>query len=113
MSAAFTIVFHATQWFPVNIVGIIYLVREGLSLGQLSRLAGSQEDEPAAGEVVGEGGESEPPGTVAFGLADESGTYGWKYRLPGDREMVRQFATTVALSIAFFYVRGEEIKDVR
>ena len=59
------------------------------------------------------GGEEEPPGTVVFGLADASGTYSWKYRLPGDREMVRQFAATVALTIAFFYVRGEEIKDVR
>ncbi|MBN2027832.1 MAG: CinA family nicotinamide mononucleotide deamidase-related protein [Actinobacteria bacterium] len=59
------------------------------------------------------GRENEPPGTVVFGLADESGTYGWKYRLPGDREMVRQFATTVMLAIAYFYVRGEEIKDVR
>jgi len=59
------------------------------------------------------GGEKEPPGTVVFGLADGSGAYSWKYRLPGDREMVRQFATTVVLTIAFFYVRGEEIKDVR
>jgi len=50
---------------------------------------------------------------VVFGLADGSGAYSWKYRLPGDREMVRQFATTVVLTIAFFYVRGEEIKDVR
>jgi uncharacterized protein (TIRG00374 family) len=46
---AFTIVFHATQWFPVNIVGLIYLVREGLSLGQLSRLAGPEETPPPTG----------------------------------------------------------------
>jgi nicotinamide-nucleotide amidase len=59
------------------------------------------------------GGEREPPGTVVFGLADGSTTFSWKYRLPGDREMVRQFATTVMLTIAYFYVRGEEIKDVR
>jgi nicotinamide-nucleotide amidase len=59
------------------------------------------------------GGEAEPPGTVAFGLADETGTYGWKYRLPGDREMVRQFATTVMLTIALLYVRGEDFTHVR
>ncbi len=59
------------------------------------------------------GGEAEPPGTVAFGLADGARTYGWKYRLPGDREMVRQFATTVMLTIAYFYVRGEDMSHVR
>jgi nicotinamide-nucleotide amidase len=59
------------------------------------------------------GGEKEPPGTVAFGLADDAGVYGWKYRLPGDREMVRQFATTVMLTIAYLYVRGEDVADVR
>ncbi len=36
---AFSILYHATQWLPVNIVGAFYLVREGLSLGQLSRIA--------------------------------------------------------------------------
>ena len=41
---AFTIVFHATQWFPVNIVGLYYLFKEGLSLGQLSRIARPEEE---------------------------------------------------------------------
>jgi nicotinamide-nucleotide amidase len=59
------------------------------------------------------GGEAEPPGTVAFGLADSAGAHSWKYRLPGDREMVRQFATTVMLTIALFYARGEDISHVR
>jgi nicotinamide-nucleotide amidase len=59
------------------------------------------------------GDEREPQGTVVFGLADGSGAFSWKYRLPGDRDMVRQFATTVMLTIAYFYVRGEEIRDVR
>lgn len=36
---AFTIVFHATQWVPVNAVGLYYLFREGLSFGQLSQIA--------------------------------------------------------------------------
>lgn len=59
------------------------------------------------------GGEKEPPGTVAFGLADAGGVHSWKYRLPGDREMVRQFATTVMLTIAYLYVRGEDVDRVR
>lgn len=36
---AFSIVYHATQWVPVNVVGAFYLFREGMSLGQLSRIA--------------------------------------------------------------------------
>ncbi|MBD3163041.1 MAG: flippase-like domain-containing protein [Candidatus Eisenbacteria bacterium] len=46
---AFTIVFHATQWFPVNAVGLYYLFREGLSFGQLSRIAEQEEPEDRAG----------------------------------------------------------------
>jgi competence/damage-inducible protein CinA-like protein len=61
----------------------------------------------------GGGGEAEPPGTVAFGLADETATYSWKYRLPGDREMVRNFATTVMLAITLLYARGEDFTHVR
>ncbi|MDM7917419.1 MAG: lysylphosphatidylglycerol synthase transmembrane domain-containing protein [Candidatus Eisenbacteria bacterium] len=46
---AFSILYHATQWIPVNVVGLIYLFREGLSLGQLSRMAeSSAESDPAA-----------------------------------------------------------------
>jgi len=59
------------------------------------------------------GGEDESPGTVAFGLADKTGTYGWKYRLPGDREMVRRFATTIILTITLLYLRGEDVSHVR
>jgi hypothetical protein len=36
---AFSILYHATQWVPVNVVGAYFLLREGLSLGQLSRIA--------------------------------------------------------------------------
>ena len=39
----FSIVYHATQWVPVNVVGAVYLLREGLSLGQLSKIAGGAE----------------------------------------------------------------------
>jgi nicotinamide-nucleotide amidase len=59
------------------------------------------------------GGEDEPVGTVAFGIADENNAFAWKYRLPGDRQMIRQFATTVLLAIVYFYVRGEEVGNVR
>jgi nicotinamide-nucleotide amidase len=64
-----------------------------------------------AGPESGE--EREPPGTVAFGMADDAGSYSWKYRLPGDREMVREFATTVMLTIAYFRARGEDVSHVR
>lgn len=61
----------------------------------------------------GSGGEKEPVGTVAFGLAAKDGVYSLKYRLPGDRDMVRQVATTIILTVAYFYVRGEGIVSVR
>ena len=38
LGLTFSIVYHATQWFPVNIVGAVYLFREGLNLGQLSKM---------------------------------------------------------------------------
>ncbi len=59
------------------------------------------------------GGEEEPPGTVAFGLADARGAQAWTYRLPGDRGMVRQSASTVMLTMALFYARGEDVSHVR
>ncbi|NPV58973.1 MAG: CinA family nicotinamide mononucleotide deamidase-related protein [Actinobacteria bacterium] len=61
----------------------------------------------------GSGGEREPPGTVAFGLSDNTGDWAWKYRLPGDRERVRRFAVTVALTIVLLYVRDGDIGNVR
>jgi glycosyltransferase 2 family protein len=53
---AFSIVYHATQWIPINMVGAAFLLREGLSLGQLSRLVsrGASDGAPAGrdGESV-------------------------------------------------------------
>ncbi|MBM3286003.1 MAG: flippase-like domain-containing protein [Candidatus Eisenbacteria bacterium] len=49
LGLTFSIIYHATQWFPTNIVGAFYLLREGLSLGQLSRLAVQQDGAGAAG----------------------------------------------------------------
>ncbi len=61
----------------------------------------------------GSGGEIEPPGTVVFGLSDGHRDFAWKYRLPGDRERVRRFAVTVAMTILLMYVRDGNIGDVR
>jgi uncharacterized protein (TIRG00374 family) len=36
---SFSILYHATQWFPVVLVGLIYLVRENLSLAQVQSLS--------------------------------------------------------------------------
>ncbi|MBC7248537.1 MAG: CinA family nicotinamide mononucleotide deamidase-related protein [Actinobacteria bacterium] len=61
----------------------------------------------------GSGGEREPVGTVVFGLADERGGWGYRYRLPGNREMVRQYAANIALTLALFHLRGVEVADGR
>ncbi len=61
----------------------------------------------------GAGVENEPPGTVVFGLSDGDRDLAWKYRLPGDRERVRRFAVTVALTILLMYERDGEIGNVR
>ncbi len=59
------------------------------------------------------GGEREAVGTVVFGLADAQGGRGLKYRLPGNREMVREYAANIALTFVLFYLRGMEVGDVR
>lgn len=61
----------------------------------------------------GSGGEKEPVGTVAFGLASREGVHSWKYRLPGNRDMVRQVAATIILAVTYFYVRGDGKVNVR
>jgi glycosyltransferase 2 family protein len=67
LGLTFSIVYHATQWLPVNIVGAIYLIREGLSLGQLSRIAGTT--------VATDGGEI-PPRTDGEGASGRRGKHG-------------------------------------
>jgi uncharacterized protein (TIRG00374 family) len=42
LGLTFSIVYHATQWFPVNIVGAVCLFREGLNLGQLSAMVSTK-----------------------------------------------------------------------
>jgi uncharacterized protein (TIRG00374 family) len=72
----FSIVYHATQWAPVNIVGAIYLLREGLSLGQLSRIAGgsvgSESDRVRGDDAPAPGGPT-PGAGPAIGSDGDSG----------------------------------------
>jgi len=62
---SFSILYHFTQWFPVVLVGLIYLIRENLSLAQVGRLAG---EEPLAS------GEEVPRATAPAAPEAESGT---------------------------------------
>ncbi len=50
---AFTIVYHATQWIPTNVVGAAFLLHEGLSLRQLSQLAGKGDPKDAGPSARG------------------------------------------------------------
>ena len=43
-AGSFAIIYHATQWFPIVLVGLIYLMKENLSLAQVGRLAGREPD---------------------------------------------------------------------
>ncbi len=45
---SFSILYHATQWFPVVFVGLIYLIRENLSLAQVQRISRQEDLEPPA-----------------------------------------------------------------
>lgn len=54
------------------------------------------------------GGEREPVGTVALGIFAGGKAMSWKVRLPGDRDAVRETASTVLLSAAFFHLRSGE-----
>ena len=38
----FSILYHATQWFPIVLVGLIYLTKEQLSLSQVGRISGEK-----------------------------------------------------------------------
>lgn len=40
----FSVLYHATQWFPIVLVGLVYLMKENLSLAQVGRLAGREPD---------------------------------------------------------------------
>jgi len=53
----------------------------------------------------GDGGEKVEVGTVVVGLAGGFGSRAWRYRLPGNREMVRVYASTLALALLYFHLR--------
>lgn len=53
----------------------------------------------------GTGGESEPVGTVVTGMATPGGEWAFRYRLPGERELVRQAASSIALASLLFHLR--------
>jgi uncharacterized protein (TIRG00374 family) len=44
---SFSILYHATQWFPVTLVGLIFLVRENLSLAQVRQISSEKDLEGA------------------------------------------------------------------
>lgn len=41
---SFSIIYHATQWFPIVLVGLFFLMKENLSLAQVGRMAGREPD---------------------------------------------------------------------
>jgi len=43
LALSFAILYHASQWVPVVIVGLIYLVKENLSLGQVKRISSERD----------------------------------------------------------------------
>lgn len=58
---SFSILYHATQWFPVVGVGLIYLMKENLSLAQVGRLTSAEAVGEPGAERSGRGG-GEPGG---------------------------------------------------
>jgi glycosyltransferase 2 family protein len=48
---SFSILYHATQWFPIVLVGLVYLIKENLSLAQVRQL--SSEADLESGEGTG------------------------------------------------------------
>lgn len=88
-------------------------VAEAMARGARERLSSDLGIAVTGVAGPGTGGEREPPGMVAFGVADREGSCSWKYRLPGDRGMVRGFAATVIMAITIFYLRGEGELRVR
>lgn len=47
---SFSILYHATQWFPVVVVGLFYLIRENLSLAQVRQIARPEDLETGGGD---------------------------------------------------------------
>jgi hypothetical protein len=65
---SFSIVYHATQWFPVVLVGFLFLMKEQLSLAQVGRISSRKDlvdvegsDPSAAADSVDPGSGGGPP----------------------------------------------------
>ena len=54
----------------------------------------------------GTGGEKEPVGTVVTGMVTPGGEGAFRYRLPGERDLVRQAASSISLASLLFYLRN-------
>lgn len=50
VALSFTLFYHASQWFPVTVIGLIYFLREHFSFKQLSRLEPVAAEDPARGK---------------------------------------------------------------
>jgi hypothetical protein len=53
---SFTVLYHAGQWLPVTVVGLVYFMRQNLSLRRLGDLAAVGEDPAVKERVLGWGG---------------------------------------------------------
>jgi len=53
---AFSTVYHATQFFPITIIGLYYAGREGLAMGDLARLGGNPSGAADAERSAGNAG---------------------------------------------------------
>jgi nicotinamide-nucleotide amidase len=119
----------SSDYFKGGVIAYTYEVKEALLgvPGELLREKGAVNEEVAVamargardrlkagiGVAVtgvagpGSGGEKQPVGTIAFGIVHREGASSWIYRLPGNREMVREAAATVTLALTYFFLRGE------
>jgi uncharacterized protein (TIRG00374 family) len=61
---SFSIVYHATQWFPVVLVGFLFLMKEQLSLAQVGRISSSKDLIDTEGSDPDEAADSVDPGSV-------------------------------------------------
>ncbi|MDY6794219.1 MAG: competence/damage-inducible protein A [Actinomycetota bacterium] len=88
-------------------------VAEAMARGVRSRLSSCLGISVIGVAGPGSGGERKPLGSVALGLSSREDTLSWKYRLPGDRDMVREVATSILLAITYFYIRGDGKVNIR
>ncbi len=59
---SFSILYHATQWFPVVLVGLLFMMKENLSLAQVGRISSEKELVEDGGPDAGPPAPSSHPG---------------------------------------------------